>query len=85
VAEKLEAMLDFFTLHLPPSYRVWRGVFYFKMGGDGRLYFLWSLSPSPSPARSLDPPLTRLALSWAATGVPPLSLPYFPPSLSLAP
>eukprot|EP00292_Cryptomonas_paramecium_P011349 CAMPEP_0113696394 /NCGR_PEP_ID=MMETSP0038_2-20120614/21467_1 /TAXON_ID=2898 /ORGANISM="Cryptomonas paramecium" /LENGTH=320 /DNA_ID=CAMNT_0000619115 /DNA_START=69 /DNA_END=1027 /DNA_ORIENTATION=+ /assembly_acc=CAM_ASM_000170 len=40
VAEKLEAMIEYVSLHLPPSYRVWRGVFYFKMGGDGRLYFL---------------------------------------------
>ena len=44
VAEQLEWIIDHLSALIPHTHRVWSGVFYFKMGLDGRLYLLWCSS-----------------------------------------
>eukprot|EP00960_Hanusia_phi_P008117 232516-Hanusia_phi.AAC.2 len=44
IAEQLEWIVEHVSSLLPPTHRIWRGVFYFKMGVDGRLYLLWCSS-----------------------------------------
>ena len=41
VAEQLEWMIDHLSELLPYTHRIWAATLYFKMGLDGRLYFLW--------------------------------------------